>query len=292
MSVETGTGPLGEDKVAIVVAEGSINELEPDVQLVSTSNLVETGTGPLGEDKVAIVETGTLNYMIVELFTTISPNDRVVCKAALTLSRLPKPWKQLVNSKMFEVMHGLSRVTQLLPDKLATALAIYNENLPDPDDGKFLVQLVVDLTIFYKNKLINLTLPNVDNENIISRIEKVENEVNQEFKALNESMDLTEVLCDFLDKMVSMQTNLTLRNEDGVYSDAHEILQMADDILEFSIVFMDFVNPICLNVERKGFVDENRIQELKSELNNTLDKNKKKLQKEFILLTKPKITED
>ena len=35
------------------------------------------------------------------------------------------------------------------PDKLTTALAINKEDLPDPDDGGFLVQLVVDLVVFY-----------------------------------------------------------------------------------------------------------------------------------------------
>ena len=274
MIVETGPGPSTEAPATEQV-DGSINDLQQQLEEVQIDS--------------------SSNRKIVEFCTTSGPDNRVVCKAAimfLEASHLPKPWKQVVTPKMFEVMHGLSRVTMLLPDKLATALVIYNESLPDPDDGKFLVELVADLVVFYRNKLAILILPSVDNENTVSRIEQIGGEIDQEFKAPDESVGLSEILDDFLDKMSSMGTNLTLRNEAGVHSDAHEILRMADDLLEFSIVYMDFVNPICLNVERKGFFDENRIQELRSELNIVLDENKKKLQEEFDLLTKPKTTEE
>jgi hypothetical protein len=46
-------------------------------------------------------------------------------------------------------------VVLLTPDKLATAIAINKEDLPDPDDGGFLVQLVQDLVTFYKGRAAN-----------------------------------------------------------------------------------------------------------------------------------------
>ena len=49
----------------------------------------------------------------------------------------------------FEAVHGISRVLRLIPDKLATSLAINKENLPDPDDGGFLIVLVSDLLDHY-----------------------------------------------------------------------------------------------------------------------------------------------
>ena len=46
----------------------------------------------------------------------------------------------------FEVIHGVSRIVKLIPDKLNLALVIRRENLPDPkDDGSFFVVLVIDL---------------------------------------------------------------------------------------------------------------------------------------------------
>ena len=47
------------------------------------------------------------------------------------------------------------RVLLLTPDKLATALAIFKENLPDPDSGAFLVVLVIDLVKFYIDQVTN-----------------------------------------------------------------------------------------------------------------------------------------
>lgn len=55
----------------------------------------------------------------------------------------------ILNLISFEVVHGMSRVLMLLPDKLATALAINKENLPDPDDGGFLIDLVLQLLEHY-----------------------------------------------------------------------------------------------------------------------------------------------
>ena len=51
----------------------------------------------------------------------------------------------------FEVMHGMSRINELVRDKLSTAMQINKENLPN-DDGSFLITLVEDLVIFYQKR--------------------------------------------------------------------------------------------------------------------------------------------
>jgi len=52
----------------------------------------------------------------------------------------------------FEVIHGFSRVCKLLPDKLATALAVNKENLKATNDsGAVLIEIVQDLLAFYQN---------------------------------------------------------------------------------------------------------------------------------------------
>ena len=57
-----------------------------------------------------------------------------------------------LNLESFEAIHGMSRIVKLIPDKLATAIAINREELSDPeDDGSFLVNLVTKLMIFYKD---------------------------------------------------------------------------------------------------------------------------------------------
>jgi hypothetical protein len=86
----------------------------------------------------------------------------------------------------FEVMHGLSRVVLLLPDKIATAIEVNKEDFPDPnDDGGFLIQLVVNLVKFYKIRLSSWAsrLQLGDNDDIIvSRLEELGNETEETFR--------------------------------------------------------------------------------------------------------------
>ena len=97
---------------------------------------------------------------------------------------------------------------------------------------------------------------------------------------------------EFITKLNSIKDNLKARNVDGINSDALLILQMADDILELSTAYMDFVHPIYLDIERHGTFNEEKIEELKSKLNDKLVENKQKLQQEFDSLTKPRETEE
>ena len=81
-----------------------------------------------------------------------------------------KSWMWFLNLESFEAVHGMSRIVKLIPDKLATAIAINREELSDPeDDGSFLVNLVTKLMIFYKdlvrkNDSKNATLPLLEGE--------------------------------------------------------------------------------------------------------------------------------
>ncbi len=67
---------------------------------------------------------------------------------------------------------------------------------------------------------------------------------------------------------------------------------MADDILELSTIYMDFIHPIYLDIERHGIFNEEKIVELRAKVNEKLIENKRKLQDEFDGLTKPRQTEE
>jgi len=222
------------------------------------------------------------------------PNDRVVIRAAILYLDTPfltKPWKQELSPKSFEIMHGLTRVTKLTPDKLATALAINKENLPDPDDGGFLIGLVIDLVTFYRDKLAQQVQQEEGTESTISRVVNFGTESQQILTTTGESIGILEVLNGFLCKMTLLQVNLSQRNEEGIYAYVHQILQMADDILEFSTAYLEFLNPLYLDIERRGFFDERKIRELKSNLLKELIENKKRIQLEFDSLINPKESE-
>ena len=104
----------------------------------------------------------------------ISNNKKSICKTKFQLQKIvdrwiplsvflllhnttvvERNWKWSLNLKSFESVHGMSRVVLLIPDKLATAIAIFKENLPDPDSGAFLVVLVIDLVKFYIDQVTN-----------------------------------------------------------------------------------------------------------------------------------------
>lgn len=104
--------------------------------------------------------------------------------------------------------------------------------------------------------------------------------------------DLVEILNELLSNFYSLKENLRTRNYDECNCDAIAILQMADDILELSTAYMDFLHPIYLDVERHGVFNEEKCQQLRSKLDDVLLENKEKLQNEYDLLTKPKETED
>lgn len=204
---------------------------------------------------------------------------------------LLKPWELRLNLKSFEVMHGLSRVVLLTPDKLATAIAINKEDLPDPDDGGFLVQLVQDLVTFYKGRAANPQTADV--VDVESRVVEVGGAAQEDgFSPPAEKIQLLDVLEELSVKLNSIQENLRLRNPEGINSDCDGILVMADDILELSTIYMDFIHPIYLDIERHGIFNEEKIVELRAKVNEKLIENKRKLQDEFDGLTKPRQTEE
>jgi hypothetical protein len=129
--------------------------------------------------------------MYAEFKISLDDQDRINNKLAhlyLFTDYYERTWKLSLNLESFEVMHGLSRIVLLLPDKIATAIAINKEVLPDPDDGTYLIQLVVNLLKFYQDQQSRwdrrLQPGDNDDDNddiIVSRLEELENETEENF---------------------------------------------------------------------------------------------------------------
>jgi len=125
--------------------------------------------------------------MYAEFKTGLNSENRIINKLAhlyLFTDYYERTWKLSLNLESYEVMHGFSRIVLLLPDKIATAIAINKEDLPDPDDGGFLIQLVVNLVKFYQDQQSCWArrLQLGDNDDIIvSRLEELENETEENF---------------------------------------------------------------------------------------------------------------
>jgi len=61
-----------------------------------------------------------------------------------------------ITSRDFEIAHGITRFVKSVPEKLATALAVNRESLPEPtDDGSYLLDLIVRLLDQYSESYNN-----------------------------------------------------------------------------------------------------------------------------------------
>jgi len=151
----------------------------------------------------------------------------------------------------------MSRVVKLMPDKLATAIAINGENLADSkDDGKFLLDLVTKLIRFYRARWLDpgskvlLTMKEDEEEQQPSG--------DQDYTGFVKSLDqLLEALAVFCDK---------LRERKISKEDAAEALAIGQDMLDVAHAYMDHVHP--------WFVAEMRRTP------------RKRLDEEFVYLTK------
>lgn len=122
-------------------------------------------------------------------FKTGLDSNRIVNKLAhiyLFTDYYERTWKLDLDLESFEVMHGLSRVVLLLSDKIATAIEINKEDLPDPnDDGGFLIQLVINLVKFYKIRLSSWARRRQLDDNVdisVSRLEELGHENEETFR--------------------------------------------------------------------------------------------------------------
>ena len=205
-----------------------------------------------------------LQQMWAEFKMKNNENNDVVIKCGtvhLVDEHFSHSWKIKSTLKSFEVMHGLSRVMLLVPDKLATAISINKECLQDPvDDGRFLIDLIQNLVTFYKERHLRQNFPlEIDCESVWVDIAG----------SRHEEFNNHEMTSD----------------EDEITASARAILQMADSLLEVSNTYMDFIHPMMLDIERNRVFNVDKCNELKMILEEKLSEQKNKLSREFCVLT-------
>jgi len=146
-----------------------------------------------------------------------------------------------VNLQSFESIHGVSRIVKLIPDKLATALAINKEHLSDPkDDGSFLVNLVLKLTNFY--------LEQIDNTWKNRKISDTDESLLEKTDKLTKEYNFCDILKQLFVELNSFNDQLQIRNEGEIKEQALRVLRFADIIQIFSQVYLDIVHPTLIQV--------------------------------------------
>ena len=172
--------------------------------------------------------------------------------------RMPRlRWSWDVNRKSFEVLHGMSRVVKLIPDKLATARVIGFE---EQGDHNFLFQLVIDL--------IENTYLELNEKNWVARVPT---------DSADHQLSLTTLLCGYPDlplldlprraqqkTLHQCITNLSLQLKAAQNAATLEqfdrscrrILETADGILSGCQAYLQFVHPIMCYVRRLQEFDD------------------------------------
>ncbi len=182
--------------------------------------------------------------------------------------------------KSFEPVHGMSRVAKLVPDKLATAIAIYREHLENPDDdGSFMIDLVKNLLSFFCDQVTARQQQEAEEESQESGTEFVTSKSGIEIQVSSTCVvkDFLQVLTEFSSKLDSMKASLKGQPIDAlekIFAIAETIVEMADDILTCCYIYMDYVHPVWLDVQRKGEVDGEAIEKSETKLKEKLQKTK------------------
>ena len=150
-------------------------------------------------------------------------------------------WISSVDLKSFESIHGVSRIVKLIPDKLATAIAINKENLLDPkDDGSFLVDLVLKLLTFYQEQ--------VQKNFNCQKLSEIEALLEEECNKMMTLYNFLDILNQLSTELESFNAALPTRENDVIKSQAEKVLRLADNLQIFCQVYLDLVHPALIKV--------------------------------------------
>jgi len=122
--------------------------------------------------------------------------------------------------KSFEQIHGLSRVLMLCPDKLATALAINEENIEN-ETGIFLTQLVVKLLIFYSSQ-----------------------------KFQRENQEVSDSILDTIEQISIFESKLEERNREEGKLAAATLFRQIDPYLCACQIYVKFLHSEVIKIQR------------------------------------------
>ena len=211
----------------------------------------------------------------VVYFISKDANEKnTVVKAVLKMHK--RRWQWTLNKKSFEHVHGMSRVVRLLPDKFATTLVINRES---DNDGSNLIKLVIDLLQIY----IDL-IPKPEAENCSGELSEhlyVVGEGHEDFEAEHDFESLLQAVKKVL---VEIETDLESRNENGVLAKMEELIKLSDDILVGCKIYLDFIHPVLIGIDRSGEINEESIETQKASLERKLVAADQCLEKQFAQL--------
>jgi len=195
------------------------------------------------------IRSGTKHYpddFKIEAFVHCEENNKPI-RGCIVYGKRQLIWTWQFDLRHFEVIHGLSRIVLLLPDKVHTAIEIQKDNIPEAD-GSFLVQLVINLANVYRDQLrrkadINCNVTNITTTQIFSHDRAP-------IVSADRPDNFEDVFVEFLSSLENFKRSLAERNRSDIYDAAEELLRISDDIWICCRVFLDLVHPVWLSIQR------------------------------------------
>ncbi len=129
-----------------------------------------------------------------------------------------------VTVRQHEEIHGFSRILQLIPDKIATAIDINKEHLGEDDSGSFLIKIVLRHLENYSSEQYAQRGPTFVKSNL-------------------EIQHLLKLLCVNLDEWIYPAVNIL----------AKEVIESLDPLLNACILFLDFMHIELCQIQRDHF---------------------------------------
>lgn len=119
-------------------------------------------------------------------------------------------WQWQFRLNNFGAVHGILRVVKLLPDKLSTSIAINNENLSNSqDNGSFLIDLVLDLLLFYRECCCPDSLEDESKISFTSTLSKLSSFLRM-VKAALQQRDVEKIEFFLVPQILSLCTNILI----------------------------------------------------------------------------------
>jgi len=152
-----------------------------------------------------------------------------------------------VGLSSFEVVHGLSRVVGLIPEKVVINRRVFEGYQgPDPDSG-WLVQLVADL--LHRYRVIQQQAPAIpERRGAFSRLVNIGNGELGEGNEVNvdDGLDLSGTLDALFNDLTDVK-QLTEVNSVQLYWDAAQaVVEFSDKIREACLIYLDLIHPFLV----------------------------------------------
>jgi len=187
----------------------------------------------------------------------------------------------IVDTSDFGVIHGLSRVVRLIPEKLVTARLVAEEDQVVPFHGAWLINLVLDLLQTFRQDYArggpriqrNQGLRRYHRQTVIE-LEKgldVEEDV---------GLDLRETLDALNDSLSEAYSTVDRPSSEAFWQASREVVTFADRVREICFVYLELVHPFLVRA-RRLLPEEEFLQDRRGSVKIRLEADVERLMKEL-----------